>query len=197
MLISIIIPAYNAEKYIKEAIDSIVNQTYKNLEIIVINDGSTDKTEETIKPCLSDSRIVYLKQENGGISKARNFGVKNSHGELVAFMDADDISALDRIEKQISFLEENPDYDIAYSGFLSFYDNGQPFNLKNTHFYSYKRNFFSGDIFKELLKYSFIKRSIPLIVPSKLNATSIAAWSRDISLSAKGKTISFCLYSSI
>ena len=90
-LISVIVPIYNVEKYIKKCIDSIINQTYKNLEIILVNDGSPD---ECGKICDEyeriDSRIVVIHKENGGLSDARNAGLKVMHGKYVAFVDSDD-----------------------------------------------------------------------------------------------------------
>ncbi|MDO4762966.1 MAG: glycosyltransferase family A protein [Flavobacteriaceae bacterium] len=74
-LISVIVPCYNVEKYVAECLESIIAQTYQNLEIIVINDGSTDNTVEAIKPFLSDDRIKYIHQENKGVSEARNRGL--------------------------------------------------------------------------------------------------------------------------
>lgn len=90
-LLSIIIPVYNVEKYLCECLDSVVNQTYKNLEIIIINDGSTDRSFEIIcKYMESDSRISVITQENQGVSSVRNTGVIYSKGEYIMFLDSDD-----------------------------------------------------------------------------------------------------------
>ncbi|HEM2541092.1 TPA: glycosyltransferase [Streptococcus suis] len=89
--ISIIVPIYNVEQYLSKCIDSIVNQTYKHIEILLVNDGSTDNSEEI---CLAyakkDSRIRYYKKENGGLSDARNYGIERAKGEFLAFIDSDD-----------------------------------------------------------------------------------------------------------
>lgn len=90
-LISIIIPAYNSEKYISNTLDSLCNQNYKDVEIIVVNDGSTDNTINIINDYLSkDSRIKVFTKENGGVSSARLFGISKSKGEWIAFCDSDD-----------------------------------------------------------------------------------------------------------
>lgn len=95
-LISIIIPCYNVEKYIKECLNSVISQTYENLEIIIVNDGSTDRTETEIKLFLDDKnkmgggKIKYFYQENQGLSGARNTGLDNMNGEYVCFLDSDD-----------------------------------------------------------------------------------------------------------
>lgn len=88
-LISIVVPIYNVEKYLKRCIDSLVNQTYKNLEIILVNDGSTDNSEDIIKT-YNDSRIKYFKNENQGIGKTRNFGIEKATGKYIMFIDSDD-----------------------------------------------------------------------------------------------------------
>lgn len=90
--VSIIIPVYNAEKYIRKCLDSIVNQTYKNIEVIIVNDGSTDNSEEIIKEYIENQEynIKYFKNENRGVSFSRNFGVNYAEGDYIFFVDADD-----------------------------------------------------------------------------------------------------------
>ena len=88
-LVSVIMPAYNAERYIEEAIQSVLSQTYQNWELLIINDGSVDNTEEKIKS-FTDERIKYFKKENGGVSSARNLGLQNMKGDYFCFLDADD-----------------------------------------------------------------------------------------------------------
>ena len=104
--VSAIIPVYNGEKYISKALESVLNQTYKNIEIIIINDGSNDRSFEQIKPYLS--RIKYIYQENEGLCNARNKGIHESTGELIAFLDHDDIWLAQKIEKQVKYFLENP-----------------------------------------------------------------------------------------
>lgn len=106
--ISVIMPAYNAEKYIAEAIDSILAQTYRDFEFIILNDCSKDRTEEIILS-YTDPRIVYLKNEkNMGVAATLNRGLSVAKGEYIARMDADDISLPMRFEKQVAYLDENP-----------------------------------------------------------------------------------------
>lgn len=113
-MISIIIPCYNAGNYIKKAIDSAINQTYQDFEIIIIDDGSTDNSKQVISQ-FSDSRIKYIYQENQGVSVARNKGIELSHGEFIAFLDADDIWHPEKLKIQLDFLEKNPDISFVYS----------------------------------------------------------------------------------
>ena len=90
-LISIVIPVYNGEKFLKECIKSIINQDYSNLEIIIIDDGSTDNSKNIIEEFLKkDSRVKYYYKNNSGVSESRNFGIKNANGDFITFVDADD-----------------------------------------------------------------------------------------------------------
>lgn len=112
-LISIVIPMYNAERYISRCIESIVNQTYKNWELLLVNDGSTDST---VKCCnaYSDSRITVLDCNKGGVSKARNTGLQNAHGEFVYFVDADDFLNPCHLQQYIDALADS---DIVFQGY--------------------------------------------------------------------------------
>lgn len=122
-LVSIIIPAYNVESYIEECIKSLINQTYQNIEVIIIDDGSTDKTLNIIKKYKDlDSRIVYLVQENSGMSKARNKGIEYSNGEYISFIDSDDIVCSNFISLLVKNIE-NGDYDISVCDYFKFSDN--------------------------------------------------------------------------
>lgn len=114
-LVSVLIPVYNVESYVKEAIQSIQNQTYRNIEIIVIDDGSTDNTFQILEELSNqDSRIrVYKNEENLRIVKTLNRALDLASGEFIIRMDGDDISAPDRIERKLRFLEENPDVDLV------------------------------------------------------------------------------------
>ena len=104
-LVSVIMPAYNAEKYIQEAIDSILNQSYANFELLIFDDGSSDSTRSMIDR-YSDDRIKKIfADKNGGVIAARNHCIDLAKGKYIALMDADDIASNDRFEKQITFLE--------------------------------------------------------------------------------------------
>ena len=123
MLVSVVLPAYNAELYIKEAIDSVLAQTFTDFELIILNDGSTDKTEEIILS-YQDSRIVYVKNEqNLGLIGTLNKGMALAKGKYIARMDADDICLPKRFAKQVNFLEEHPDYIICGTSAYRFYSN--------------------------------------------------------------------------
>lgn len=101
--ISVIVPAYNVEEYIIDCVESICNQSYKNLEIIIIDDGSTDATGE-ICDAFDDSRIKVIHQKNQGLSGARNTGILEARGEYLAFVDSDDYIKPDMLEKLVSIM---------------------------------------------------------------------------------------------
>lgn len=104
-LVSIIVPVYNVEKYIEKCILSIINQTYTNLEIIIVNDGSLDHSENIIKEYISkDNRIKYIKRDNGGLGAARNTGIENATGKYIAFVDSDDWIAKCYVERFVEVL---------------------------------------------------------------------------------------------
>lgn len=107
-LISVIVPIYNVEKYLRQCIDSIINQTYKNLEIILVDDGSTDNSSKICKEYKNkDSRIKLFHKKNGGVSSARNYGIEKMSGEYVLFLDGDDTINVDAVEKLIEFIGTN------------------------------------------------------------------------------------------
>ncbi|WP_417427759.1 glycosyltransferase family 2 protein [Halpernia sp.] len=121
--ISVVMPVYNGEKFLAEAIESILNQTFRDFELLLINDGSTDKTEDIIL-FYKDSRIIYIKNEqNLGLIKTLNKGLDLSHGEFIARMDQDDISNPTRFEKQIKVFENNPKIGVCGTWFTLFGDN--------------------------------------------------------------------------
>lgn len=133
-LISVIIPVFNVEKYLERCIKSIINQTYKNLEILLINDGSTDKSIEICNRYLEfDSRIILLNKENGGLSSARNLGIDKAKGEYISFVDSDDFIHELMYETLVSNLEKN-DCDISIiESFDVIEDKDFIFELKNTN----------------------------------------------------------------
>ena len=121
-MISIITPAYNAEKYIAQTIDSVLSQTYPNWELIIVDDGSTDNTASVVKPYLKDIRVKYFYQNNGKQGKARNLAIKNSKGIYLAFLDADDLWAPEKLELQMHIMQKN-NFDVVFSQGWFFNDN--------------------------------------------------------------------------
>lgn len=126
--IYIIIPIYNVEPYLRECLDSVVNQTYKNLRIILVNDGSTDNSEAIAREYLSDERVTLISKENGGQSSARNLGLKEAYLEgddedYILFLDSDDYLSLSYVESMVDSFILNPDSEIALGSIWRFGDN--------------------------------------------------------------------------
>ena len=168
--VTIIIPVYNVEKYLREAIDSAINQTYKNLEIILIDDGSTDNSgkicDEYAK--LGD-RIKVIHKINGGLSDARNAGLDNATGKYIMFLDSDDFFELDAAEKMYNEIEEK-DADYVIGNYINVTDEGEkwerpvfdlekfkPFKLS---IYDYKNSFFimNSGVWNKIFKKEFIDK---------------------------------------
>lgn len=126
--ISIIVPIYNAEKYLNKCIDSIINQSKKELEIILINDGSTDNSENIIKK-YDDKRIKYFKNKNQGIGKTRNFGIEKVTGKYIMFLDSDDFLELNACEKMFEKAEKDK-LDIVICDYYRYFDNGKKEEVK-------------------------------------------------------------------
>lgn len=135
-LVSIIIPLYNSEKYIAEAIESVINQTYKNWELLIVDDCSTDKSREIVKKYASQNKQIQLIESEvnfGGPARPRNIGLKKATGKYIAFCDDDDLWLPEKLEIQVDFLEKNPDYLLVSSNSKTFPDgtNNNLFLLKN------------------------------------------------------------------
>lgn len=129
--ISVIVPAYNAEKYISETIESVLGQTYQDFELIILNDGSKDKTPEIVQQYASkDQRIQLINKPNTGVSDTRNLGMSLAKGDYIALLDADDLFMADYLEKKLGFLEKNREYDFVLSDFLNITVNGDLLNTE-------------------------------------------------------------------
>lgn len=137
-LVSINIITHNRGRYIKEAVESVINQSFKNWELIIVDDRSTDDTEAIISDyAKKDDRVRYFKlPKRGGISKARNFALRESAGKFIAVLDSDDVWAdRDKLKKQYEFLEKNKDYVLVGGGVIVIDENGKEikkyFNSEN------------------------------------------------------------------
>ncbi|OKH33363.1 glycosyl transferase family A [[Phormidium ambiguum] IAM M-71] len=147
-VISVIIPVCNGEKTIKETVDSVINQTFSDFELIIINDGSTDKTLEIISQ-IKDDRLTVSSYPNAGLSASRNRGIYLAKGEYISFIDADDLWTPDKLESQLKALQENPEAAVAYS-WTDCIDESGKFLGKGSYLS------FSGDIRANLLLHNFI-----------------------------------------
>ena len=133
-LVSVVIPTFNCAKYILSALDSVLAQTYRPIEVIVVDDGSTDGTTDIIRN-YTDVRYYY--QFNQGVSVARNVGIEAAHGEFIAFLDADDCWKNNKLKVQINFMLKYPEFGYTSTQVLDFLDINSPKSLLSKHKGSY------------------------------------------------------------
>jgi glycosyltransferase involved in cell wall biosynthesis len=125
-LVSIIVPAYNYAGFVAQAIDSALQQSHSNIEVVVVDDGSTDNTAAVVGALVKqDARVRYIHQRNQGLSAARNTGVQHAEGEYVVFLDADDVMHLEKIQAHLEHFAQKPDTDISY-GRSRYFLSGKP-----------------------------------------------------------------------
>jgi glycosyltransferase involved in cell wall biosynthesis len=122
-LVSVIIPVYNGSRYIVQAVESALRQTFTNLEIIIVDDGSTDRTQQVLQPYFD--RIRYIYQENQGVAAARNIACQLAQGEFLAFLDADDYFLPSKLEKQLACFDHDPALDMVQTGWLMVDETGK------------------------------------------------------------------------
>lgn len=124
--ISIVVSIYNADQTISNMIESVINQTYKDFELILINDGSTDTSLEIIKEYIQkDNRIILIDKKNSGLTKSLNLGLKKAQGKYIARLDADDIWLPNKLEQQVAYLEAHKEYALVGTAYNEIDDNGK------------------------------------------------------------------------
>ena len=156
MKVSVIIPAYNAMRYLPETVDSVMNQTFKDFEIIIVNDGSTDHIETWVTS-FEDQRVTLITQPNQGASKARNTGIEHAQGEYLAFLDADDIWYPQKLQKQVNMIEGKPRVGVIYTWISSIDQHGQARG-------QIRKNVAEGNVWATLIKHNIVEcGSTPLI----------------------------------
>ncbi len=185
-IISVIIPVYNGENTIQETIQSVLNQTFDDFELIVIDDGSTDSTLKVIQS-IPDSRIRVFSYPNAGLATSRNRGLEKATGEYIAFLDADDLWTPDKLEAQLKALQENPKAAVAYSWTDMIDESGQFLRPDS-------RASFTGNVYEKILLTCFLSNgSNPLIRKQALtevgdfneSLTSAEDWEMWIRLAAR------------
>ncbi|MCK4810115.1 MAG: glycosyltransferase family 2 protein [Candidatus Omnitrophica bacterium] len=166
---NVIIPAFNSELYIGQAIESVLAQTYRDIEIIIVDDGSTDSTKEVVEKYMgpqsqhatkSPMNICYIYQENRGPAAARNKGIEYAQGEYVAFLDADDRWVDKKIETQIKLFKNNSTLELIHTDYSSF---DLQANVNNSGYTNKFKKCFAGDIFFSLFRENFIRTSSVLL----------------------------------
>ena len=165
--ISVIVPVYNVEKYVKKCLESISNQTYKNIEIIIVNDGATDNSEKICREFVgNEDRAKLYTKENGGLSSARNHGMQFVTGNYVLFIDSDDYISEEMIEELYNNIKAES-ADVSVCGVYNVYSDGQSPQCKEEIYFSCDRDGF--------LKEYFIGEKIPGTICNKLISYEIAS----------------------
>ncbi len=171
-LVTVLVPVYNAEKYLAQALQCIINQTYKNLEVLIINDGSTDNSEAIIKDFQGkDPRIKYISQQNQGVARTLRRGVELARGELIRRHDADDLSLPHAIAEQVKFLQEHPEVGAVATQQCHLTENGKIAWHKRLP----REEWFEGKDYKELKLDDFSPdRAAPIVHGSVMFYRSLA-----------------------
>lgn len=170
--VSVVIPAYNAEKYLAETIGSVLDQTYGDYEIIVVDDGSSDGTLEVAQSF--EPRIKALTKTNGGPASARNLAIKNSRGDYIAFLDSDDLWVSDKLAAQVALLEKAPAVGLVYSEALMFTGNNGELKVGD------KIGFTSEPSFRTLLFGDYIPNSTVVIRRGCVDKVGLLNESREL-----------------
>jgi glycosyltransferase involved in cell wall biosynthesis len=158
--VSVIIPTYNRSDYILEAVESILIQTYRDFEIIIIDDGSTDDTRDVLSAQIEAGTIRYIYQENRSKSAARNHGIRQAKGEYIAFLDSDDLFTPTKLAKQVVFLDEHPDIGFVHSWYSKFDDTGNHLGTRDTSRYT-------GWVYPEILLSWSVLMAVPCMMMRK------------------------------
>ena len=158
-IVSIIIPVYNAKKYLANTLDSVIKQTYKNLEIILVNDGSTDNSKDICESYAKiDKRIKVINKENGGVSSARNYGLALAKGEYISFIDSDDFLVTDMIETLVNDIQ-NTNAEIAVCGYWHVTEEEYQ-KIRRT---AINEEFVNVEVLVNPIKYYYSKKYMPNI----------------------------------
>ncbi|NOT69151.1 MAG: glycosyltransferase [Methylophilaceae bacterium] len=175
--VSVVIPSYNAARFLPEAIDSVRKQTLAVHEIIIMDDGSTDDTEQVVQS-LGDG-ILYIRQKNAGVSAARNRGIDAATGEIIAFLDADDVWLPEKIERQLQVFQDHPDVALVATDKAEIDTQGKlllPSLFKQQHLHTYFSSLNNAPIPKvmsQLVKVNFIPTSSVLVRKAALNRVGV------------------------
>jgi len=155
--VSIIVPTYNRSAFIGEAINSVLQQTFSDFELIVIDDGSTDSTGEIVD-AFKDERLVFIQQENAGRSAARNRALATARGKYIAFLDSDDTYLRDKLERQVNFMEAHPEIGMIYTSAKCIDAEG---NILKNHVYVAS---VSGQIYRQVAFFRPVTITLPTVM---------------------------------
>jgi glycosyltransferase involved in cell wall biosynthesis len=148
--VSVVITCYKYAHFLPLALDSVLGQTHRNIEAIVVNDGSPDNTDEVMQKYLGDPRVVYIKQQNAGQAVAKNNGIARASGDIIGFLDADDIWELDKVAKQLPLFAD-PEVGVVYCTVKYMDESGAPLQMEVRDLMAPRRGWITAEIFKDNL----------------------------------------------
>lgn len=161
-MVSVIIPVYNKAHFLPDTLKSVFAQNYKDIEVIIVDDGSTDNVLSAVEPY--KNKVKFVRQSNMGVSLARNKGIQIASGDFVCFLDADDVFLPEKIKRQIDYFEQHPECDLVYT-------NGIVVDQKGNRVCDgcvQRKTGYSGDVFRELLIRNFITTSSVMVRKEKI-----------------------------
>lgn len=166
-MISVIIPTFNRKEILPRAIDSVLSQTHSDFELLIVDDGSTDGTKESLSQYLKDFRVKYFFKKNGGVSSARNFGIKKAKGEYIAFLDSDDLFEKKKLEIQ---LKEMKDFDVEFSicNSIEVQENGDEASLGYENSFLFDQEFYAKNKIPVSGTFFMIKNEKPILFDEEL-----------------------------
>lgn len=171
--VSVIIPTYNRSDYVFDAIQSVVYQKYEPIEILVIDDGSTDDTKEKLAPFIEKGAIRYIYQENQGRSEARNQGISLATGDYLAFLDSDDLFEPDKLAKQVEFFTQHPEVGLVHGGYVKFDALNNDLGYRDP-------SWFSGWIYPKMLLVWYTLLATPTVMVPKRVLEEIGGFDKSL-----------------
>lgn len=164
-LVSVIIPVYNGEKFIAECLESVYAQTWHPLEVIIVDDGSTDNSLAIVEQLPGEKRIIC--QNNLDVSAARNTGVRQSNGDFIAFLDQDDVWLPDKLNKQMDIFKQYPEIDLVFTDLIKFYESGKEHHARDKHKLALKLN--HNNLFSTLIRKNLLMPSEVVVKKASFN----------------------------
>lgn len=156
-VVSVILPTFNRADLVLESIQSILGQTYRDFELIVIDDGSVDNTRELLSPMAKEGLLKYAYQENAGLPAARNHGIRLARGSFITLLDSDDLYVAEKLEKQVSYFEKYPEAQIVQCWFSKFNDQSADLGVRDT-------SWFEGQIYPDILLQWSVLMAVPCVM---------------------------------
>ncbi len=166
-MISVIIPTFNRKEILPRAISSVLSQTYSDFELLIVDDGSTDETKKSLSEYLKDERVKYFFKKNGGVSSARNYGIKKAKGEYIAFLDSDDLFEKKKLEIQLKEMKDHG-VEFSISNSIEVQENGDEVSLEHEKSFLFDQEFYAKNKIPVSGTFFMIKNEKPIFFDEEL-----------------------------